>query len=274
MTTRRLLAILACTMVAVAACSDDADVTSGPGATTPGAGVASEQLDGRTFTSSEVAGHDLVEGTVISLTFDGARLSTNAGCNTASGTYRIADGVLQTDGEWATTMMGCTPELEAQDQWLAEFLADAPSISLDGEVLTLTGTDGGEVSITLESGGAEAAALIGTTWTLNSVLDGTSASSVPAGVEPPTLTIGEDGMAEVFTGCNRGSSAVGTTTTDRGELLTFSPVRLTKMACEPAAMELETTVLTVLDAQPAFEIVGDQLTLTAPDGTALEYRAA
>ena len=168
-------------MVAVAACSDDADVTSGPGATTPGAGVASEQLDGRTFTSSEVAGHDLVEGTVISLTFDGARLSTNAGCNTASGTYRIADGVLQTDGEWATTMMGCTPELEAQDQWLAEFLADAPSISLDGEVLTLTGTDGGEVSITLESGGAEAAALIGTTWTLNSVLDGTSASSVPAG---------------------------------------------------------------------------------------------
>lgn len=273
MPVRRPLLLAACLLAIVTSCSDDADVMSGPGATSPGAGVTSAQLDGRTFTSTEVAGHDLVEGTVIRLTFEGDRLSTNAGCNTASGAYRIVDGVLRTEDDRETTMMGCTPQLEAQDQWLAGFLADAPDIVLDGEVLTLDGTDGGDVVITLQDDGAETSALIGTTWTLGSVVEGESASSVPAGVEPPTLTIGEDGMAQVFTGCNRGSSAVGTTTTERGELLTFSPVRLTKMACEPAAMQLETTVLAVLDAQPAVEVVGDQLTLTAPDGTALEYRA-
>jgi heat shock protein HslJ len=221
-----------------------------------------------------VVGHDLVAGTSVALTFEGERLSTNAGCNTASGAYRIADSVLQIGGEWASTLKGCAPELEAQDQWLAEFLDDAPSVALDGDVLTLTGADGGEVVITLEAGGADAAALIGTTWMLNSVLDGSSASSVPAGVDPPTMTIGEDGMAELFTGCNRGSSAVGTTTTERGELLTFSPVRLTKMACEAGAAELEGVVLAVLESQPAFEIVGDKLTLTAPDETGLEFRAA
>ena len=37
----------------------------------------------------------------------------------------------------------------------------------------------------VEAGGADASALVGTTWMLNSVLDGTSASSVPAA---PTTT--------------------------------------------------------------------------------------
>lgn len=272
---RRLPILLACIIVVMTACSDDPNVMSGPGATSPGAGVASEQLDGRTFTSTEVTGHELVEGTTVTLTFEDGRLGANAGCNTSSSAYRIEDGVLRLDGEGMTTLMGCPPELESQDQWLAAFLRDGPEVALRAEVLTLTSAGGGDVSMDLTEGSAGSAALVGTTWMLQSVIDGGTATSVAAGVEPPTLTIGEDGMAELFAGCNRGGAAVGTTTTEQGEALTFGPIRLTKMACGDDALAIEATVLSVLESDPAFTITADQaLTLTAADGTGLEFRPA
>jgi heat shock protein HslJ len=267
--------LAACMIVAMAACSDDADVMSGPGATPPGAGVASGQLDGRTFSGTEVVGHGLVDGTSVTLSFEGDRLSTNAGCNTSTGPYTLEGGVLRSDGQWATTLMGCEPELEAQDQWLAGFLADGADVALQGDDLTLTSVDGGEVSMTLSDGGADVAALVGTTWMLHSIIDGSAVSSLPSGVEQPTMRIGEDGMAELFLGCNRGAAAVGTTTTDEGDLLTFGPIRSTKMACGEDAMATEATVLAVLESDPVFTITADRgLTLTASDGTGLEFRPA
>jgi heat shock protein HslJ len=262
-------------LVGVTACSDEPDVISGPGATSPGAGVTSAQLDGRSFTGTDVVGHELVDGTAVTLTFEDGRLSTNAGCNTSSGPYTLDGGTLRSDGQWATTAMGCQPDLEAQDQWLAGFLADGADLALLGDDLTLTGTDGGAVSMTLTSGSADPAALVGTTWMLNSIIEGETTSSVPAGVEQPTLRIGEDGMAELFTGCNRGGAAAGTTTTEeRGDLLTFGPIRLTKMACGEDTMALEATVLAVLESDPAMTLTADGLVLTAPDGTGLDFRAA
>ncbi len=111
----RRCAVLACILVSVSACGDanDENVTSRPAASTPGAGVASEQLDGRTFRGADVIGHDLVDGTEVTLTFEPGRLSTNAGCNTSGGAYTLDDGVLRSDGDWFTTAKGCTPELEA-----------------------------------------------------------------------------------------------------------------------------------------------------------------
>ncbi len=270
----RRCAVLACILVSVSACGDE-NVTSGPEATSPGAGVASEQLDGRTFRGTDVIGHDLAVGTEVSLTFEAGRLSTSAGCNTSTGAYALDDGVLRTEGDRATTAMGCPPEREAQDQWLAQLLSDGVDLSLDGDVLTLTSGDGGDVTMTLRSGDAGLASLTGTTWMLTTIISGDAASSVPAGVDQPTLRIGEDGTAEIFAGCNRGGTAVGTTTTDRGEALSFGPIRLTKMACAQDAMTVEAAVLAVLEAEPTFTISADRgLTLTAPDGTGLEFQPA
>lgn len=271
----RRCAVLACILVSVSSCGDanDENVTSGPEASSPGAGVASEQLDGRTFRGADVIGHDLVDGTEVTLTFEPGRLSTNAGCNTSGGAYTLDDGVLRSDGDWFTTAKGCTPELEAQDQWLAQLLVAGVDVSLDEDRLTLTSADGGDVAMTLSSGDADLASLTGTTWMLTSIISGDAASSVPADVEQPTLRIGEDGMAELFAGCNRGGSAVGTTTTEAGEALSFGPIRLTKMACAEDAMSVEATVLRVLEAQPTFTISADRgLTLTAGDGTGLEFQ--
>jgi heat shock protein HslJ len=261
-------------VLGAAGCGEDTDVTAGPDPSTPDGVVSAELLDGRTFTATSLEGHDLVPGTEVSLAFEADRLSTNAGCNTQSGGYRIEDATLVVADEWMSTLIGCPAELEAQDRWLAQFLAGSPRIELRDDRLVLRGADAAMTLSAADADADSAASLTGTDWVLGSVSTGGTSSSVPAGVEPPTLRIDEDGMAELFTGCNRGGAAVGTSSGEQGPTLSFGPIRLTKMACSEAAMALETTVVSVLESGPAFSIAAASLVLTAPDGTALEFRAA
>jgi heat shock protein HslJ len=105
-------------------------------------------LEGRTFVSTEVRGHDLVEGTSVELSFESDRVSASAGCNTFTGPASWDDGILNINADsLAGTMMACEPELEAQDDWLTGFLSSSPAIELDGSTLTL-GDD--ESGMTLE----------------------------------------------------------------------------------------------------------------------------
>ena len=103
-----------------------------------GCGGGGEDVDlaGRAFTSTEVRGHTLVDGTSVVLTFAEDSMSAQAGCNTLAGGASWADGVL-TAGPLAMTMMACEDDLSAQDQWLSEFLASEPAIQLDGDTLVL-----------------------------------------------------------------------------------------------------------------------------------------
>ncbi len=254
----------------MSSCSDDAEVLSGPGASTT-SGAGSSAFDGRTFLSTEVVGHSLVDGTKVRLSFDGPTLSRNSGCNTTGSGYTMTDDRLRVVGEGFSTMMGCEPDLEAQDRWLEEFLTSGPSYSATGDELRLIS---GDVTVVLTADDTDAAPLVGTAWSLETITEDGTATSVPAGIEAPTIFIGEDAMAEIFTGCNTGGAAVGTSPSSGGqESLHFGALRTTKMACDEAAMELETTVLSVLDSDPAFTIEGDLLELTGEDGVSLIYRA-
>lgn len=98
---------------------------------------AGPDLAGRTFESTRVVGHDLVDGTTVRVGFDADRLSAKAGCNTIFGSAQWAGGVLETS-RLASTMMGCSPELLAQDAWLIGFLESGPTIALDGSTLTIS----------------------------------------------------------------------------------------------------------------------------------------
>lgn len=254
----------------MSSCSDDAEVLSGPGASTTG-GAGSSAFDGRTYLSTEVVGHTLVDGTKIRLSFDGPTLSRNSGCNTTGSGYTLTDDRLRVVDDGFSTTMGCEADLEAQDQWLEEFLASGPNYSSGEDELRLTS---GEVTVVLTADDTDAAPLIGTSWSLESITEGGAVTSVPAGVEVPTILIGEDAMAEIFTGCNTGGAAVGTSPSSGGqESLHFGGLRTTKMACDEAAMELEAAVLAVLDSGPAFTIEGDRLELTGGDDVTLIYRA-
>ena len=207
-------------------------------------------LDGRTFVSTKVAGHDLVAKTAVTLTFKNGQLGANAGCNSMSGAYTLKDGKLSI-GQMATTEMGCQADLMAQDQWLAKLLPGA-AVSLDGTTLKVTN---GDVSITLVDRQTTNLSLEATTWTVNGLISGDAVSSIPQGVTATLVFTA--GKVSVNSGCNTGS---GTAVIKDGNI-TFGPISLTKKACGAGAAAVEKQVTSVLTGTQPFKIDGSSLTI-------------
>lgn len=273
------LAVVLVLAAALAGCgsSDDADRTS-PGATVPsGTGSAGapepaptvDALAGRSFVSTAVRGRRLVPGSELALTFDDGTLGARAGCNTLGAGYGVADGRLRLRGEPQRTMIGCAPALMRQDDWLSDFLAAGPALTLAGERLTLRG-DAETIELSEGSSAGTPPPIAGTRWKLVTIGErGGTASSVPAGVRPPTLRITRDGRAELFAGCNGGGAEA--TVRDDG-FVVFGPFALTRKACAEPAAQLEATVVAILDGEVAAGFEGAQLTL-AKDGRSLTFAA-
>jgi heat shock protein HslJ len=263
---RHLVALTLLGLAVIGGCGTDSAGVS-TGSTAAGGDVTADDLDGRTFVSTQVDGYALVSGTAVTLSFQNGTLSASTGCNTMNGAVTIEDSKLRAD-QLASTLIGCPDGLAAQDEWLSGFLQAGPTLALDGSELTMTS---GSVTITLvdESVGDPARSLVGSAWTLDGIIEGQTVSSVPTGVEAPFLQIGEDGVAAISTGCNRGSAAVGT----NGSTLSFGPLRLTKMACPPDTAGVEGSVVAVIDGDVTFTIEGARLTLTKGE-EGLVYRAA
>jgi heat shock protein HslJ len=264
----------------VVGCGSDDDVTADGSTTVPpsdgdnvgpgGDALDADALVGRAFRSQSVTGYELAEGgETIVMTFEDDLLGVSAGCNSMSSSFAIDGSTLAWVGDPVSTMMGCPDELAAQDAWLSELLVGGVEAELDGNRLVLAADD---VVIELldEEEAVPDRPIAGTTWTLESIVEGEAASSVPADVEPPTLEVGDDGAATVFTGCNRGGTEV--VVADDGASATFGPLALTRMACPGAAAEVEATVLAVLDGDVEVAVDGDQLTVAKGDA-ALVYRA-
>ncbi len=249
----------------------DGSSTSGPAATEPatsdpgpvGSAPTTDDLEGRTFVSGQVEGHSLVADSSLTVSFEAGNMAINSGCNTQTGAFAVTDGVLAWSGTPAATMMACEDELMAQDTWVAEVFTKGLKAELDGGDLTLS-SDGLTVVLSEESD----VAVVGTAWTLESTVTADAAASLPAGVKAPTLEIAEDGTVTLFAGCNTGG---GSATVEDGSI-TFSPMRLTMMACEADATAVETAVTAVLEGQVALAVDGKVMTLTK-GGQSLVFRA-
>jgi heat shock protein HslJ len=135
----RVAALVGLAAVTFVACGDDEDA----------AGPAAADLEGRTFVSTALEGRELVAGSTISLSFEEGRVAAQAGCNTLSGGFTIDGDELDVE-QLAQTQMACDQPLMDQDTWLAAFLGDDPTITLEGDQLTLA-EDG--VTITLAAAG-------------------------------------------------------------------------------------------------------------------------
>ncbi len=234
------------------------------------AAAASTSLGDREFLSVAVteggAPKQLVPGTRIRLTFSGADLGAQAGCNSIGGTYRIDNGRLVFAGG-GMTEMGCNAERHAQDDWLVDLLAANPTVRLSGNELVLE--SGATVIRLMDRTVVEPdAAMVGPTWTLVSIMQGDAVSSIPDG-QSATLRFGADGTLEVFAGCNRG----GGTWSAVGGGIEVGPIALTKMACDGPSATIEAAVLQVLEAGTiAASIKSDILTLQA-GGSGLQLQA-
>jgi heat shock protein HslJ len=238
---------------------------------TAGCSAASFSLADREFLSTAIldggAPFALAPGTRIRLGFEASDLAVSAGCNHIGGTYRIDGGRLVFDGV-AMTEMGCDQQRDAQDQWLVKFLTSKPTVQLLGTDLTL---DNGQTVVHLADRSVVEPDLniTGPTWTVVTIIDGDTASSVPAGAVA-TLVFGADGTLQVNDGCNRGAGHW----VAEGNGLRLSDIMLTKMACDPPAGALESAVLAVLNqGSVAAEITADLLTLQA-DGRGLQLQGS
>ena len=136
----RVIAALAATLALLAACGSDDE--GGGGASPPETG----DLEASTFSSNDVSGHDLVDGSTIILSFQEGTMAVRAGCNTMTGEYDVSAGHLKWTRPPAATRMACpTSDLADQDQWLTQLFTDGMDASLDGGTLTLTNADGVKV---------------------------------------------------------------------------------------------------------------------------------
>jgi heat shock protein HslJ len=214
-------------------------------------------LDGRTFVSTAVEGYELVDGTQVELTFDGANVGAVAGCNQMGSTWSLEGDVLVVP-EPAMTAMACEPAaLMDQDTWLAAVLTSRPTVALDGDTLTLS-ADRTFVTLVDRETADPDRPLEGTTWNLDSIVAGDAVSSLPAGAGTPTLRF-DGGELTVDTGCNTGSGRY----TVAGADITIEPIALTRRAClDEASGAVEQAMLTVLTGTVGFEIDADVLTLT------------
>jgi heat shock protein HslJ len=208
-----LAAIVGAVALVLAGCASPGSGGSaaGPSGSTPSGGDQthsnsdgmSDRLAGRTFLSTSVTGHDLAAGSMIRISFDDHdALSADAGCNALSGPYRVEQDTLIAT-RLAQTEMGCDQALMDQDAWFADLLGSGLTVDLQGDVLTLTGTD-----VTMRLTDRRVVdpdrPLEGTTWVLDGIITGTgpdgSVSSVPQGITA-TLRIA-DGKIHFFDGLN------------------------------------------------------------------------
>jgi heat shock protein HslJ len=225
-------------------------------------GGAGADLNGREFLSTSVDGapRPLVAGTQIRLSFADGQIGASAGCNSMGGTYRLEGNILVFDGG-SMTEMGCDEARHAQDDWLSSFLASRPTLTLAGNQLTLVG-DGTTIAFVDREVAEPDLPLVGTTWTVESIISGDAVSSIPQGAVA-TFVFAGDGRVDVHTGCNSGSGRFEAT--DDGQLR-FVDVAVTEMACDGPGGAMEAAILPLLGADGlTYAIDSSRLTIMGPD---------
>lgn len=265
---RTLLALLLLTAT-VAACagstpSPSAPSPSEPGGTAPGGGI--DATGDWLLTAGTVDGSALPLDPKwpVTLAVEGSRIGGTSACNSYGAEIVVAGGEVRF-GDVGMTMMGCEEPVMAIESAYLAALGRVRQAARDGDALILAG-DGVELRFE-PIPPIPTADLVGTVWTLETLIDGTAASSV--GGEPATLTLRADGRFEGSTGCRRFS---GTFIEAVGQILA------TELATDdrdcPAPFEAQDGhVLTVLGDGFDVAIDGDRLTLTSAGGLGLVYVA-
>lgn len=239
------LALLSLTFV-LNACGSDSDPSESSGQeqmTGDLVPATLEDLNGD-FISVSIDGTELPENSRLRMTFEGQRVGLRIACNAIGGDFRLEGGRIKVR-KLGTTLMACPGEAGEADEWIEAFMVAGPEAGVDGDRLVLTGRD---VTLTLRPEDQARPSLIDNEWTLNSIVTGQAASSVPASVKPPTITFTGESAA-LFTGCNRGPVQVRVSD---GGFIHFGEFRAEGRRCGPAADQVESQVLDVLRGKVAW----------------------
>ena len=258
--------VTALALLALAACGTE----SGSGAGGDGGGSVKTELP--------LTG---VHWTVDSVTVDGKKSAAPAGAHVeitskgrAEGSYGCngfgadvtVNGDTITVGDAVMTEMACDKGVMGfEDALRSAFSGKLKAKIADGR-LTLTTEKGDSIALTREA----PAPLVGTKWSVNSLVTGDTASSLPAGTEKNAhLTFGKDGSVRGNLGCNNFTGTVKIS----GSTITFGRLATTRMMCAGTAQTLESHLLKVLKGDVTYKLQHRSLTLTAANGSGLSATA-
>lgn len=159
--------------------------------------------------------------------------------------------------------MGCEPDVMAAESAYLTALPRVDRGARDDADLTLGG-DGVELRFTLEPP-VPTEALVGTTWTLDSLLDGGTAAR--AAGEPATLRLDEDGTLAGSTGCRRLTGAYVV----NGDEVLFTDLAADGECPEELALQ-DGHVVEVLGDGFRVSVDADRLTLLSVGDRGLVYQ--
>jgi heat shock protein HslJ len=125
------------------------------------------------------------------------------------------------------------------------------------------------LAFTLAACGSPSSGLGGTTWQLVSYGPADKPNAAAPGVQT-SLVFGKDGKVSGTMGCNQFSGS----STTKGDQIAFSAMATTLMACADPAMSQETAVLAMLSGTATYKVDGNQLTITAGDGSVATFQTS
>ncbi|MFF8833744.1 META domain-containing protein [Streptomyces sp. NPDC015131] len=187
------------------------------------------------------------------------RAQGNFGCNHFSAKADVqGDQVTLSDA--TMTEMGCPEPLQGFEDALRSALTGKLTAKLTDGTLTLTSAGGDTIRLSEQP----PAPLQGTTWKVNSLVSGKTATSLPAGTEgKASMVFGKDGFVRGNLGCNQFSAPV----TVEGSTLTFGRITSTRKLCAGPQMELERALTAAMQGKATYTVDHRTLTITAPGGT-------
>ncbi|MCM2390944.1 META domain-containing protein [Streptomyces albipurpureus] len=182
----------------------------------------------------------------------------NFGCN-QFGAKAVLAGDTLTVGSSHMTEVGCAQPIQSFEKALKEAFVGKLKAELVAKKLTLTNEKGDTIALTSEP----PAPLVGTKWTVNSMMELDMVESLPAGTEKNAhLTFAKDGTVSGNLGCNDFNATVKIS----GTQLTFGPVSSTRKMCTGTAGQLEAHLMKAMAGKATYEVHQRGLFLYGPEG--------
>ncbi|MFI8522331.1 META domain-containing protein [Streptomyces sp. NPDC085481] len=190
----------------------------------------------------------------------------DTGCNHFGATVAV-EGDTLTVSPQEITEKGCPADRQRFETAVLQAFKGKLRGELKGKALTLSSPDGRRgVELTAEPD----APLVGTAWTVDALLSGDTAGSLPAGSEGKAkLTFGKDGRLTGNLGCNQVTAPAKIT----DKTITLGVVATTRMICTGPQMELETKLYEALDGPLTYRLDHRTLTVTDSDGQGFTAQA-
>lgn len=219
------------------------------------------QLNGTSWIVSSIGSAAPLGDHQPTLAFADGRVSGSTGCNSLSGAYtQNGDGV--TFSPMAVTQMACPEPVMSQESAFLSALNRVARASGDTTTVRLLDASG-ETLLTLTAPPVPSPTpLAATTWKLESIIEGSTASSVVSGTSV-TLTLNTEAGSYAGSACNNFGGDVTVT----GNSITFGVPHTTYKTCPPDELEQENRVLSILPHVTTWSVDASALTLTGPTNT-------